>query len=655
MLFFILVSLLSIHAFSQNFFEDTEAITHFMGRNELDRYMSGDRKDGINGSYLLSFKPQFNLDLASSCLKEKQKESRYELILVSSFNNQPTTMTKMATQLNYFSKSELKWMYQYFSKNFIQATLNKDSVSQLAVDIWKSGYLATPSKEFNPNSYLGKDLITEGILYTASKSNLNEKDLARSIADTIAGIYTTDEEKYQALSKLSARLYLNYNNPRNPGSNNSTLNPDNKDLPPGDLSLNQMFSAASNFDPMGGGVCNDISESIIMIGQELFPNKDVLAVNSGTHFGVVLSSGKENRVIDGWYSYKMNHKLILDPTLSSTNLRLSNVTDGKLKEIAVVDTEMGQVVEKAFSTGKNLLKTDADISSLMAHLKKDHMTITAGSASLSDSKVLIVVAKYENISDKWRTYAGSGLSSQMFENQIETKYQFHLKAGAERNIVHFISPRSSLNVSTGFRLSGMYALGQPKAPNGSVSRIEMSGALDQYNRLDFNYGNQDRTGFQLRSSVEVEHTLGPTSWGELTGRLSSVESSDTIPVLKNMSFHLNQVNADVSAENKINQDVGYYANVHYQGSNIGQSLNLIAGITVQAPNDAEILIFTGYLNSDIKGFETQNSLLANPSGIQAGIQYKTKSGIQTSAKVRGIAGKESVEATIKVPLNRKRK
>jgi hypothetical protein len=655
MLFFILVSLLSIHAFSQNFFEDTEAITNFMGRNELDRYMSSDRKDGINGSYLLSLKPQFKLDLASTCLTEKQKDSRYELILVSSFNNQPSSMTKMATQSNYFSVYGLKSMYRYYSKNFIQASLNKDSVSKLAEEIWYSGKLPTPSKDFDPNSILGKDLITEGILYTASKSNLNEKDLAKSIADTIAGIYTTDEEKYQALSKLSARLYLNYNDPRNPGSNNSTLNPENIELPPGDLSLNQMFRAASNFDPMSGGVCNDISESIIMIGQELFPNKDVLAVNSGTHFGVVLSSGKENRVIDGWYSYKMDNKLILDPTLSSTNLRLSNVSDGKLKEIAVVDTEMGQVVEKAFSTGKNLLKTDADISSLMAHLKKDHMTITAGSASLSDSKVLIVVAKYENISDKWKTYAGTGLSSQMFENQIETKYQFHLKTGVERNLVHFISPRSSLNVSSGLRLSGMYALGQPKAPDGSVSRIEMSGALDQYNRLDFNYGKKDLTGFQLRSSVEVEHTLGPSSWGELTGRLSSVESSDTMPVLKNMSFHLNQINADVSAENKINQDIGYYTNVHYQGSNIGQSINLISGITVQAPNDAEILIFTGYLNSDIKGFETQNSLLGNPSGIQAGVQYKTKDGIQTGATVRGIAGKESVEATIKVPLNGKKK
>jgi hypothetical protein len=655
MLFLIMSWLISTEVLSQNFFEDSESIANFVARNELDKYMLGDKKSGINGSYLLNFQPRYKLDLASTCISEKQKDSRYELILISSFNTQLSSMKTAAGQSTYFSENTLKDMHLNFSKNFLRTSLNKDSITQLASEIWNAGSLPIPSKKFDKNSTLGKDLITEGILYTASKSSLNEKDLARSIAETIAGIYTTDEERYQALSKLSSRLYLNYNDPRNPGSNNSILNPDNSVLPSGDLSLNQMFKAAANFDPMNGGVCNDISESIALIGEKLFPDKDVLAVNSGTHFGVVLSSGKEHRVIDGWHSYKMNNKLTLDPKLSSTNLRLSKVSEGKLKEIAVVDTEMGQVVEKAFSTNRNLLKTDADITSLMAHLKKEHMTITSGTASLSDSKVIIVVAKYENISDKWRTYAGTGLSSQMFDNQIETKYQVHLKSGVERSLVHFIGPRSSLNISSGLRLSGMYAIGQPKASGGSVSRIEMSGSSDQYNSLNFNYGKKDLTGFQLRSSVEVENTLGPTNWGELTGQLSSVEKKDTIPVLKNISFHLNQVNADVTVENKIEENVGYLANLHYQGSNIGQSFSITAGLTVHAPNDAKILIFTGYLNSDIEGFETQNSLLGNPSGIQAGVQFKIKNGIQTGATVRGIAGQESVEATIKLPINRKRK
>lgn len=655
MIILVLSFFLSTNVFSQNFFEDTEALTNFIGRNELDRYMSHKNKDGINGRYFLNFRPSLSLDPATSCLTQDKKDNRYELILVSSFNNQSSSIDEEATQRAQFSTNELEMLKKYYAKNFNEASLNKDSILTLVTDIWKSDRISTPSKDFDPNSILGKELVIEGILQTAAKSNLNEKDLSRSIAETISGIYKTDEEKYQALSKLSSRLYRNYNDPRNPGSNTSDLNPDNKELPSGDISLNDMMKAAADFDPSRGGVCNDISESIIMIGENLFPNKDVLAINSGTHFGVVVSGGKEHRIIDGMNSYSMKNKLTLDPTLSSTNLRLSKVVDGKLKEIAVVDTEMGQVVEKAFSTGKNLLKTDTDVSTLMAHLKKEHMTVTAGSAQLSDSRVLIVVAKYEKNNDRWRSYFGGGLSSQIFSANMDTKYQFHLRSGIERNIIHYAAPRSSLNLASGVRFNGMYALGQPRTPSGSVSRLEMSGSLDQYTRLDYHLGKKDLTGFQLRSYVEVENTLGPSNWGEMTGQLSTVESKDLLPVLENMSFHLNQVNADVSVENKINKDLGYYANVHYQGSNIGQSVNVTSGITVIAPNEAEILIFTGYLNSDLKGFETQNSLLGNPSGIQAGVQYKAKNGIQTGASVRGIAGKESVEATIRVPLNGKKK
>ena len=163
-------------------------------------------------------------------------------------------------------------------------------------------------------------------------------------------------------------MYRNYNSARNPGYNNSTHNPNQVPLPAGDLSLNEMLSAASSFNEFGGGVCNDISEVVAMVGQELFPDHDVLAVNSGSHFGVVVTDGKEHRIIDGGTQLAMTNQLMLTPEMSPSNLRISKVVDGRMKEIAVVDTQMGQVVEAAFQTGKNLLKTDADISSLMAPL-----------------------------------------------------------------------------------------------------------------------------------------------------------------------------------------------------------------------------------------------------------------------------------------------
>jgi hypothetical protein len=641
--------------YSQNFLDDSEAIKNYISSSELDKYMNSNRKKGINGNYLFGLTPTPSLDLTSNCQKDNRKDSRYELILVSSFNNQPSQLKEEALQYSYYSTDQLERLKVQYAKNFEKALLNKDSIKNLASEIWRGETYSPSSTELDLNSTMGKDLVVEGLLHVAARTNFNEKDLSRALAETISGLYQSDEEKYQILSKLSSRLYRNYNDPRNPGSNTATFNPTNAPLPPGDLTLNEMLQAASAFDHLRGGVCNDVSESIMMIGEELFPDKDVLAVNGGTHFGVVISSGKNHRVIDGMQSYSMTNKLILDPKFSTTNLRLSKMKDGKLKEIAVVDTQMGQVVESAFETGKNLLKTDTDISSLMGHLKKNKMTYSGGTANLSDSKVFIVVAKYENTSDKWKSYVGTGLSSQMFNDQLEKKYQFHLKAGVERKIFHYIGPRSAVNLSSGLRASGMYSLGQPGSGGGSISSIEMSGSLDQYNKLNIELGNKNRPDFKLNSTLEVEHTLGPSSWGDLTGQLSSVESKDVPPVLKNLSFHLNQVNADITVQDKMNKNIGYYTNLHYQGSNIGQSINLISGLTIEAPKEAQILVFTGYINTEIKGYETNNSLIGTPSGLQAGVRYKNRSGVQSGVVVRGIAGRLSVEGTIKIPLDGKKK
>lgn len=652
---FFCVGLFTTEVYSQNFLDDSEAIKRFISSNELDKYMNGDRKKGINGNYLFGLTPTPNLDLTSSCQKDTKKDSRYELILVSSFNNQRSHSKQEATQYSYFSTYELERFKQQYKTKFDNALLNKDSIKTLATEIWRAETYAPSSNELDLNSFVGKDLVVESLLHVAAKTNLKEKDLSHALAETISGLYQTDEEKYQILSKISSRLYRNYNDPRNPGYNTATLNPNNAPLPPGDLTLNEMLQAASAFDPTKGGVCNDVSESVMMIGEELFPDKDVLSVNSGTHFGVVISSGKDHRVIDGSQSYSMSNKLLLDPKFSTTNLRLSKVSDGKLKEIAVVDTEMGQVVESAFQTGKNLLKTDTDISSLIGHLKKNHMTLSGGSATLSDSKVFIVVAKYENTSDKWKSYIGSGLTSQEFNDQLEKRYQFHLKGGVERKMFHYIGPSTAVNLSSGLRVSGMYSLGQTGFSVSSVGSKEMSGSLDQYNKLNIEIGNKNRPNFKLNSSIETEHTLGPSSWGDMTGQLSSIESKDALPVLKNLSFHLNQVNANITVQDKVKKNIGYYNSVHYQGSNIGQSINLISGLTIDAPKEAQILVFTGYINTEIKGYETKNSLLGAPSGLQAGIKYKSNRGVEAGVVVRGIAAKESVEVNVKIPVNGRKK
>lgn len=182
---------------------------------------------------------------------------------------------------------------------------------------------------------------------------------------TAGDIYTDEEDRYKLLSQLSIRLNANYNDARNPGSNNSSFNPKGLAIPEGDISTQELFKAAVERNSFNGGVCNDISEVVAQVGEHLFPDKDVLVLNGGSHFGVLVSDGKTNRIINVFETTISTGGLDLDKGQAATNLRINKVIDGKLTQIAVVDTQVGQLVEGAFDKNRKLLKTDVDISKVL--------------------------------------------------------------------------------------------------------------------------------------------------------------------------------------------------------------------------------------------------------------------------------------------------
>lgn len=649
------ILLASTPVFSQDFVNDIEAIQERIGQDQVDQYLENPTEGGVPGPFLQSLMPKPGVDPETVCEEDgESKKTHYEVVLVADINAINSSLEILPGQQATIHTNNLRYLTGFIPATVASRGLNKDAVIARASDIWKSGWLHTPSAEFDPNSDMGRELLIESIVHASANSQLSETDLSRQIAGVIGSVYTTEEAKYNALSALSLRLYRNYNNARNPGYDNPKNNPFNVELPAGDMSVNQLMNSAAAFDVFQGGVCNDISEVVAQVGEHLFPDKDVLTINSGSHFGVLLTDGQTHHVIDGGDEMSMSNTLLLDPNLASTNLRINKVVNGEQREIAVVDTEMGQVTEAAFETGKNLLKTDADISSIVVHLKRNNFGVSVATASLSNSNVVVVVAKYENAGEKWRSYLGAGFSAQDFTSDLATKYQVHLRAGIERRMFSYINARTDVNFSTGVRMGAMYTLNQPRNSLGGVGRLDLSGSLDVYNRLDVHYGKHDPNGVQVRSSLEVEHTVGPTNWGNSTGALSYMEPNDTDDILKNISFHLNQVNADVTAEKKINGNITGFTNAHYQGSNIGQSVSVLAGLNIRAPAGAQLIVFTGYRNSEIGGYKTQHSILAGPSGGEMGARYRTRNGVEFGAGIKGIGNRPAIQGTIRVPLGRRR-
>jgi hypothetical protein len=634
----------SLHA--QSFIQNIESINQNLGQSAVDNYLQSPGPEGVPGSFISSLAPTNSSDICVN--PQGPKNTHYEIILIGKQepkHNGTQGTSVINRELKTLELQSLAIDVPFRMESF---GLKPEAILERAKDFWASGKITTPTIDFDPYSNLGRELFLESIVQAAGKSSLDEKTLSKNIAAIISGVYKTEDQKILLLRGLSDRLYRNYNNARNPGYNIPRHNPFNAELPAGDITVNQMLKASGEFDVFNGGVCNDISETVAMIGEHLLPDKDVLTINSGSHFGVVISDGKRHQIIDGARDINLNRKLQLDPLLSSTNLRISKVENGALKEIAVVDTELGQFTEAAFQTGKKLLKTDADISSLILQYKKDHLNLAVGQGVLSDSNVFIVVAKYQTSADKWKAHIGVGGTLHHFDNGQQAKFQVHLKSGVERTLFKYVNAQTQVSFATGLQGSGMATVfGKSEALK---EKEDFSVGLDWINRLEVQYGKADSKGVQVRAVLETENSLGPTNWGNTSGALSYMTASDSKAILKNMTFHLNQVNAEVVASKKLSEKVTGSAKVEYQGSNVGQRVSVLAGIDIKAPEGAQILVFTGYTNAGIKGYKTKHSLLANPTGPEFGVKYISKKGVEIGAGARSISGKPSLNTSIKIPL-----
>lgn len=150
--------------------------------------------------------------------------------------------------------------------------------NESVLDLWNKTTFS--NRPFDPKNSFAREMLIENLLYMAKNTPYSEAKTVEMISENIKANYKTDEDRLNFLSALSSRLYRTYNNARNPFYNTSTHNPENRPISKGDMTINQLFAGAADFNAFDGGVCNDISEAVAMIGEKLFQTKDVLIVNS---------------------------------------------------------------------------------------------------------------------------------------------------------------------------------------------------------------------------------------------------------------------------------------------------------------------------------------------------------------------------------------
>ncbi len=627
--------LLPISAFGQAL-EPLEDFHTSFGRYQLNQYLKKPSTNGVSGISFLPFTTE-PTSLLGCDEKLSVKKTHYEILLIADGST--------AAGIKGINRQEntALTVKEYFQERSASA-LNGDAVLSDVKDAYKKYMEQFPGYDSNGNPFvpevnlqsdLGRSLITESLLHASAASPLSEKEIAASWAQTIGHITNDKKERLALLATIGDKLYANYNDSRNPKANNAQTNPDNKPIPTGDLTLQQIFGAALEGNVYSGGVCNDISETLAYVGEALFPGDDVLTITGGSHFGVIVTDGNETTLIDGSTTRQFKDGFKLHENSSSANMRISKVIDGQLKEIAVVETELGQLVEETFQSDKPLLKTSNDISKVITQIKKiielnenkrRELSLTTGAAKLSDSEVVMVVAKYETFSRNGKFTIGTGSSSQRFDASGKTYFNIHFKTEYDRTLFSYKSESVNLNFVSGIQASGSFT---PSQKNYSG----ISGSLDLSNRMNVDYKSKKNNGIRAHTDVGVYHSFGPTSWGETTGAVSTKVKLEQ--VLKNTTFHLNQVYANALITKPVNENITAGVNLNYQGSNIGQSVRILGNVEVTAPNGVEILIFGGVEKNDIRGFQTKNGLLAGPNGGTMGVNLH-KNNIKVNTTIRGI-------------------
>jgi hypothetical protein len=611
----------------QNWRNDIARINLKLSEQAIDEHISSNPAAvPLPSSFLLSFAPEFGPaapgqeNLSQVCEQQPQTDENIHLLAVIEAPKEP------------------EWSRWQFLIN--QEIIGADSkVIDLTQDDFTRDQISFRNSVLKDAGTLESD--EEIANFIASKIN-----------ESPDGSQRTREQKIQALASISSAFAKYYNNSRNPTFNTAVNNPDNRALPTGEVTLKDLVSAWNDKDEYQGGICNDIAQGISLVAEKIFPRDDVLLINEGTHFGVFISNGERNYdVINYSRVHSITNDLMLDKNMNSTNLRIHKVVDGHLKEIAVVDTQAGMVVEDALETGKTTLSIAEPPDRYIMRLKKflderrrNQVSLAVGGARLNQEKQMyIVAAKWGHRGGRSNSQIGVAASGISYPDD-STPFQLHFRAGTDIDTVKYKSPMLDIKFTLGGALGGMNLhrpLAKPEVnANGNALSIDLSGSLDL--RAAFEAIVNPNQNTQLSFDAEGVSSLGLTNVGAAQGAFAKDDYDEKgFPVegakgvIENLGVHLNHLNTSLQVRHRLSDSLYGFTRVNYLGSNIGQIFSARTGLEIKGPDGAQIMVFVAHADT-YAGYLTKENHLAVPGGqrgVSVGAGVRTREGAQINATV----------------------
>src|SRR5665647_1823491 len=187
---------------------------------------SKDRKhtQGLPGTYFKSLLPQ----PGETCNEESsQKKVHYELLLVAESHEGPQPKISDPAEERYTMQYAVQNLLPAFDPKAPLTNWNPDDVRKFAqdsLDKWnqetKKGMFFVLPATLDPSLSVDRNFLVEGLVRAMASANLTETELTKQVGKFIRDTYATEEERFTFINVLSSRLYVNYNNTRNPFNNN---------------------------------------------------------------------------------------------------------------------------------------------------------------------------------------------------------------------------------------------------------------------------------------------------------------------------------------------------------------------------------------------------------------------------------------------------
>ena len=292
-------------------------------------------------------------------------------------------------------------------------------------------------------------------------------------------------------------------------------------------------------------------------------------------------------------------------------------------------------VEGAFLAG--LMQTDFDLKDCPGSTVKVEgantykviaVTETVPHDPSLQSQKIVVVAKY---TDAQHAFLMGTLSSAIYQ-QKDTLGKVRLSGsqGTGKQIVHYVSEGTVINVNTTVRAAPGLAVDVSKNRTEAQGPVDATMQVDFVNRLDVQQNIAE--GTTIKGSVESAQSTGTRSIAALTG----------------INFQSQTVRAEARVDSQVKGNVKTYAGVNYVQNETTSELNRTAGLDITVPNNATILVFTGFTERSLENDRNRYH------GRQFGLEYKNKKGVKFFGKVResNDGTGRIIESGLTVPLSK---